>query len=116
MKVFSIIFCFFIFSCSAKEVIETNDLALSAVKKHPEIQKILSNKRFKNSTVKYHQMELGGICGYVGCHWRNLVSVVVTSQSSNSPSETFIVLVEGINPNSGVDPKVTFVELKELTH
>lgn len=116
MKIFALILCCLILSCSAQEINDNNKLALNIVKNHSKVHEFLNNKKTVNSSVKYQQMELGGICGFVGCNWRQLVSVVVTSKSSNSPSETLIFLVEGVNPDRGADPKVTLVELKKLTH
>jgi len=112
MKLFISILCCFILSGIVKAEGDMGELAIKVVKNHPNVQMFITSKSSKNMTVQYHQMQLGGICGFAGCQWRHLVSVVLTAKSSNSPSTTIVALVEGIIPSRGNEPQVTFVELK----
>ena len=88
------------------------ELAIVSVKNHPKVQKFLADKVAEKFTIQYQQIKLGGVCGFVGCQWRRLVSVIVTSQSANKPSVTILALVEGTVPTRGAQLKVTFVEIK----
>ncbi|MBA6371792.1 hypothetical protein H4J56_10175 [Colwellia sp. BRX8-4] len=90
---------------------QANSIAIDAVKADEKIIRYLADKSITNFQITYQQLELGDICGFVGCQWRKLVSVVVTSRSANAPSTTIVALVEGIVPNNQEQPKVTFVTL-----
>jgi hypothetical protein len=87
-------------------------IAIDAVNSNQKIIHFLADKSLTNFKITYQQLELGDICGFVGCHWRKLVSVIVTSKSANAPSTTIVALVEGIVPNNQNKPTVTFVTLK----
>lgn len=88
------------------------DIAIDAVKSHEKIIHFLKDKSSNDYQVTYQQLELGGICGFVGCNWRQLVSVIITSKSSNNPSKTILVLVEGLTSTIDSKPTVSFVNLK----
>lgn len=90
----------------------TADIAIDAVKSHEKIINFLANKSSDNYQVTYQPLELGGICGFVGCNWRQLVSVIITSKSSNSPSQTILLLVEGLTSSIDSKPKISFISLK----
>ncbi|WP_057831403.1 hypothetical protein [Colwellia sp. TT2012] len=90
------------------------DIAINAVKMHPRIIEFLSNKPLSQNWVKYNQMDLGGVCGFAGCQWRKLVSLIVTSKNANASSITIIALVSGQNPSNISSTTVEFVELTKL--
>ena len=90
----------------------TTSIAIDVVKSHEKIIRFLADKPSTHFQVTYQQVELGDICGFVGCHWRKLVSVVVTSKSANTPSTTIFALVEGTIPNRESKPTVSFVTLQ----
>ena len=89
-------------------------IAIEAVKKHPRVLEFLSNKPSSQYWIKFNQMELGGECGFTGCQWRKLVSLIVTSKSSNATSITIVALVNGHTPDNNSKITVNFVELKKL--
>jgi len=90
----------------------TNSIAIDAVKSHKEITHFLADKPFTNYKVTYQEIELGNICGVIGCHWRKIVSVIVSSKSANSPTTTILALVEGTIPSRNIPPTVSFITLK----
>lgn len=89
------------------------DIAIEAVKKNPKIIELLSNKPLSKYSVDFHMMELGGQCGFTGCQWRKLVSLIVTSKAANAPSTTILALVSGYNPNIIKEISINFVALKK---
>ena len=91
------------------------DIAIEAVMKHPKTIELLSTKPLTKYWVEFNQMELGGECGFTGCNWRKLVSIIVTSKGSNALSSTTIALVSGHKPNNINNITVEFVELIKLT-
>ncbi|NQZ28681.1 MAG: hypothetical protein HRT55_20465 [Colwellia sp.] len=99
-----------LFSCT----LLAEDIAIEAVKKHPKIIELLSTKTLAKHWVEFHQMDLGGECGFTGCKWRKLVSVIVTSKGGNAISTTTIALVSGHKPNNINNITVEFVELTKL--
>lgn len=110
MKIFRLIFLITIlFSCTSQA--ETD--ALIALKKNEKLKVFLSRKPAEKFDVVYHQMSLGGTCGFVGCSWRELVSVVVTAKVSNAPTVTIIALIEGMTPKRNDSLKIRFVELED---
>ncbi|KGJ93786.1 hypothetical protein [Colwellia psychrerythraea] len=91
------------------------EIAIDVVKTHPEIIDFLSNKPATQYWIKFSQMSLGSECGFAGCQWRKLVSLVVTSKKSNAPSITTLALVSGQNSSNTDSTNVEFVELTKLT-
>jgi hypothetical protein len=92
---------------------QANDIAIEAVKSDKKVMLFLANKSIKDHKITFQTMQLGGICGFVGCNWRTLVSLVVTSKSANSPSTTILMLVEGLTSSINTPPTVTFVTLTQ---
>jgi len=90
----------------------TADIAIDAVKSHKKIINFLADKSSNDFKVTYQPLKLGGICGFVGCNWRQLVSVIITSKKSNTPTKTILLLVEGITSSTDNKPKVSFISLK----
>jgi hypothetical protein len=90
----------------------TEYIAINAVKSHQQIIAFLANKSSSDFQVTYHALELGGICGFVGCNWRQLVSVIITSKNSNNPSKTILLLVEGLTSSIESKPKISFMSLE----
>lgn len=90
------------------------DIAIAAVKKHPKIIELLSTKPLAKHWLEFHQMDLGGECGFTGCKWRKLVSLIVTSKGGNAMSTTTIALVSGHKPNNINKITVEFVELTKI--
>jgi hypothetical protein len=101
-----------IFLLSVSYTCKANDIAIDAVKSHAKIIHFLSDKSPNHYNVSFQQIELGGICGFVGCNWRILVSIVVTSKQSNAPSKTILALVEGMSSQPDDAPTVSFINLK----
>lgn len=91
----------------------SEDIAIEAVKNHPSIKTYLGDKALAQHQVKFNQMELGGQCGFTGCQWRKLVSVIVTSSTANASSITILALVSGRNPSNIGNISVKFVEITE---
>lgn len=88
---------------------QANDIAIEAVKSNEEVILFLADKSSSNYQITFQKIELGGICGFVGCNWRNIVSIVVTSKKSNATSTTILALVEGVTTNKKIPPTVTFI-------
>ena len=91
-----------------------DEVAMNAFKHDPKIVKYLANKSLTNYWIKYQQLELDGICGFAGCEWRKLVTMKVTSKSSNAPSVTILAVVNGMAGNVKIEPKVNFVKLVDM--
>ena len=91
------------------------DIAIEAVMKHPKTIELLSTKPLAKYWVEFNQMELGAECGFTGCKWRKLVSLIVTSKGANASSSTIIALVSGHKPSNTSKITVEFVELTKLT-
>ena len=91
------------------------DIAIEALKKNDKIKAFLANKSPDQYWVNYHHMSLGGQCGFTGCQWQKLVSLVVTKKTANAPSTTIIALVSGSQPGNNTDLVVKFVELSEVS-
>lgn len=92
-----------------------DELAIDVVKAHPKIIDFLSKKPAAQHWIKFSQLPLGSECGFAGCQWRKLVSLVVTSKKSNAPSITILALVSGRHSNKTDNTNVEFVELTKLT-
>ena len=105
-------FIIFIFLLSTSFSLKADDIAIEAVKSNDEIILFLADKSQHDYNINFQQIELGDICGYMGCNWRKIVSVVITSKSSNSPTKTILALVKGSTRNSNEKPKVSFINLK----
>jgi hypothetical protein len=90
----------------------TNSIAIDAVKSHKEITRFLVDKPLTNYNVTYQEIELGNICGFIGCHWRKIVSVKVSSKTANSPTTTILALVKGTIPSRNIPTTVSFITLK----
>ena len=89
-----------------------NDRAITAAKADITLQKRLVEVKDTAMSIEYGSTKLGGICGFAGCSWRELVSVVITSKTSNAPTETLLFVVEGMEPDRGAKPTVKKVELQ----
>ena len=112
MKIF-IVFIFLLSISSVSQATDTpENIAINAVKSHEKIILFLADKSPANYHVTYQQVKLGGICGFVGCNWRQLVSVIITSKSSNNPSKTILLLVEGLTSSIDSAPKVSFIGIE----
>jgi hypothetical protein len=98
-------------SISKYGLASTKSIAIDTVKSHKEIILFLADKPLTNYIITYQQVELGNICGVIGCQWRKIVSVIVSSKSSNSPTTTILALVEGTTPNRNNAPTVSFITL-----
>jgi len=109
MKIFITLLFFF------SNTLFAGDIAIEAVKKHPKIIEFLSTKPISKYWVDFHKMQLGGQCGFTGCQWRKLVSLIVTSKASNASSMTIIALVSGNNANVSNEVAIEFVELNRIT-
>lgn len=96
----------------ASQAKDSATIAIDAVKSHEKITNFLADKSSSDYQVTYQQVELGGVCGFVGCNWRQLVSVIITSKSSNNPSKTILLLVEGLTSSIDIKPTVSFISIK----
>jgi hypothetical protein len=105
-------FIIFIFLLSTSFIAQANNIAIDAVKSNEEIILFLADKSPNTHQIFYEQIEIGSICGFMGCHWRKIVSVVVISKSSNSPSQTILALVEDSTQDDNNKPKVSFINLQ----
>ena len=105
-------FIIYIFLLSASFTSKADDIAIDAVKSNKEVILFLADKSLNNHKINFQKIELGNICGYMGCNWRKIVSVVAISKSSNSPSKTILALVEGSTNNTNEKPNVSFINLK----
>jgi len=109
-------FIFFILLLSIVNISQAEtapeEIAINAVKSQQQIIKLLANKPSSDFQVTYQSLKLGGVCGFVGCNWRQLVSVIITSKSSNTPTQTILLLVEGITSSLDNKAKVSFISLK----
>ncbi len=106
----TLIFIFFL--CTSFNS-QANNIAIDAVKSNPKVINFLADKSQDKYRITFQQMELGGTCGFTGCNWRKLVSVVVTSKGSNSPTNTVLLLVKGMNSTSRSEPTVSFITMKK---
>jgi len=106
----TLIFIFLIFTSFNSQA---NNIAIDAVKSNPKVINFLADKSPDKYRIAFQQVELGGVCGFTGCNWRKLVSLVVTSKSSNSPTSTVLLLVEGISSPSASEPTVSFITIKK---
>ncbi len=95
-------------------IANADDIAIKAVKAEPNVIAFLANKSASEYHISFDQADLGGQCGYAGCHWRKLVTLVVTSKKANALSETIMALVEGDTPEHGRPLKVKFVDFKPV--
>lgn len=105
----SLFLLLFLFSST----LSAEDNAIKAFKNNADVIDFLSNKSAENYWIKFQQMKLGGECGFTSCQWRKLVSLVVTSKSSNASSTTIIALVSGDSANK-IAVNIQFVELKNI--
>lgn len=96
----------------ASQAKDSATIAVDAVKSHKKIINFLADKSSNDYQITYQQVELGGVCGFVGCNWRQLVSVIITSKSSNNPSKTILLLVEGLTSSIDTKPTVSFINIK----
>ena len=88
--------------------------AISTFKQHPKVISLLARHTDKDYTVSFGEVEMGGICGFVGCSWKKLVSMVITAKRSNAPTMTILGVVEGQTPDRGNPPTLRFVELGDM--
>jgi hypothetical protein len=91
-----------------------NDIAMETFKNNKKIKAFLADKPTDQYWINYHQMPLGGECGFTGCHWRELISLVVTAKSANAPSTTIIALIDGNEPKETSTVNIKFVKLTEI--
>ncbi|NQZ86357.1 MAG: hypothetical protein HRT54_02115 [Colwellia sp.] len=106
------IFIIFTFLLSTSFISKAEDIAITAVKSNEQIILFLADKPLNAYQITYEQIELGDICGYMGCNWRKLVSIVVRSKKSNSPTKTILALVESSTNSNTNMPKVSFINFK----
>ncbi len=89
-------------------------IAIEFVKQNPKIKAYLKNKDLQKYSIEFNQVKLGGVCGFTGCQWRTLVSLVVTAKHANSPSTTILAIVKGRLPAGHSEPTIQFVDFKPM--
>lgn len=99
---------------ASNESMGKNPSAIKWVKQHPKVQQLIKQHNERDYQTTYSELSLGGQCGFVGCDWHQLVSVVITAKRSNSPSMTILAKVSGQTPDHGKTPTVEFVELTTM--
>ena len=88
--------------------------AIAIFKQNTKVKTLLAKHSDKQYSVSFGEVDMGGSCGYVGCQWQKLVSMVITSNRANAPSVTFLAVVEGSIPDRGTQPTVRFVDLVDM--
>lgn len=88
--------------------------AIDVFKQQPQVQQLLAKHPTDKNQISFDEVQMGGQCGFVGCTWNKLVSMVITSQRANAPSLTILAVVSGNTPARGAKPQVRFVELKDM--
>lgn len=91
-----------------------NKNAIKWVKQHPKVQQLIKQHNADEYQTTYSELSLGGQCGFVGCDWYQLVSVVITAKRANNPSMTILAKVSGQIPDRGNPPNIEFVELTTM--
>ena len=92
----------------------STSLAISTVQQQDKIKSLITQYTNDNYTISFGEVEMGGHCGFVGCEWQKLVSMVITAKRSNSPSVTYLAVVTGQTPDRGAKPTVRFVDLTDM--
>lgn len=98
----------------SQESLGKNPSAIEWVKQHPKVQTLVSQHNENEYQTTYSELSLGGQCGFAGCDWYQLVSVVITAKRANNPSMTILAKVSGQTPDRGNAPKIEFVELTAM--
>ncbi len=98
---------------STSQANDSAAIAIDAVKSHEKVIHFLADKPSHDYQITYQQLQLGGVCGFVGCNWRQLVSVIIKSKSSNNPTKTILLLVEGLASSTYSKPTITFISIKK---
>lgn len=88
--------------------------AIEIVKQHPKIKQMLDKHPSEQYQISFGEVEMGGNCGFVGCTWQKLVSLVITAKRVNAPSMTILAEVTGNIPVRNSEPSVRFVDLKDI--
>jgi hypothetical protein len=88
--------------------------AISTVQKQDKIKSLITQYSNNNYTISFGEVDMGGHCGFVGCEWQKLVSMVITAKRSNSPSVTYLAVVTGQTPDRGAKPTIRFVDLTDI--
>lgn len=88
--------------------------AVDIFKQQAETKTLISKYSNKDYDISFGEVEMGGHCGFVGCDWNKLVSMVITAKRANSPSLTYLAVVSGQVPDRGTPPKVRFVDLTDM--
>lgn len=89
--------------------------AIEIFKQQDKVKALLAKHTDQQYSTTFGEVEMGSLCGFVGCQWQKLVSMVITSNRANAPSVTFLGVVEGWMPDRGVAPTVRFVELTDMS-
>ena len=93
---------------------DTPSTAISTVQQQDKIKSLITQYTNDNYTISFGEVEMGGHCGFVGCEWQKLVSMVITAKRSNAPSVTYLAVVTGQTPDRGAKPTVRFVDLADM--
>lgn len=106
-------------SCTAqnskdiKQSTKQDTKVMMAVKQDAKVVAFLKDAgKSASNTISYHQMPLGSFCGFAGCEIRELVSVLVTSNQSNSASKSMLAKVSYMELSDKA-PTVTIVTLSK---
>jgi hypothetical protein len=88
--------------------------AIEFVKQNHKIKAYLKNKNTDKYSIEFNEVKLGGVCGFTGCQWRTLVSLIVTAKLVNAPSTTILAIVKGRSPVGSSEPTIHFVDFKAM--
>lgn len=93
--------------------ISQDNKVINAVKAQPDIAAYIKQAlETPTNQVIFHQMPLDSLCGFAGCESRVLVNVMVSSNSSNAPVTSKLVIVSYMDLNDDLVPKVQLTFLK----
>lgn len=87
---------------------------IELIKQNSKVQQLLAKHPPDHYDTTIEQVDLGGHCGFVGCDWHKLVSIVITAKRSNRPSINLLIKVSGQTPQTEQKPKLEFVELHAM--
>ncbi|MFT4927770.1 MAG: hypothetical protein ACI8WB_003884 [Phenylobacterium sp.] len=94
---------------------EQDTAAISIFKQHQKVKALLAKHTDPQYTIHFSELQMSDRCGFVGCQWQKLVSMVITAADrANAPSVTFLGVVEGWVPDRGMAPTVRFVQLSDV--
>lgn len=88
--------------------------AIDIFKQNEQVKTFLAKHTGDGYEIIFGEVPMGGRCGFVGCEWKKLVSLVITSKQSNAPSVTILAEVSGNTPDRGAKPTVRFVDLADM--